>query len=111
MKSKKIIIIVFVIVFFIISILSITELWKNGVIPQHIAKISGTIYFRIRCPKMHLKCTGVEWSPHHGDYIIYLVDINNNRHGCVMTPKYFPVIPGQGEFGIIEYYDENYKNK
>lgn len=111
MKFKKIIIIALITIFLIMSILSIIKLWKNGVIPQHIAKISATIYFKIRCPKMHLKCIEIEWSPHHGDYIIHLVDINNNPYSCVMTPKYFPILPGQGEFGITEYYDENYKNK
>ncbi len=99
MKHKKL----------IILILIIGLLWFTGIIPKQVAKAAGTNYVRNHFPEMKLECTGVEYSGPHGDYLIYFKDINENKYGCVIGPKYFPVFMGQGLYAIESDYEENYK--
>lgn len=35
--------------------------------------------------------------------------MENQKYGCVIGPKYFPINLGQGIFAIEETYRENYK--
>lgn len=99
MKHKKLIILILIIVL----------LWFTGIIPKQIAKAAGTNYVRNHFPEMRLKCTGIEYSPPHGDYLIYFKDVDENTYGCVIGPKYFPVFMGQGLFAIESDYKEIYK--
>lgn len=105
MKNKLVIIIVLVVLF----VLIIFPFWSNGTIPKQIAKISANIYLRKNFPKMQVKNLSVEWWSVYGDYIVSFEDENNERHGFCISPKYFPIYPGQGEFGIREEYREKYK--
>lgn len=99
MKHKKLIILIVI----------IGLLWFAGIIPKQIAKAAGTNYVRNHFPEMKLKCTGVEYSGPHGDYLIYFKGANENTYGCVIGPKYFPIFMGQGLYAIESDYEENYK--
>lgn len=106
MKNRLCIMIVLIILF--VSI--VFSFWRNGTIPKQIAKISATIYLRRNFPKMQVKSLTVEWSAAYGDYIVGFEDENNEEHGFCIGPKYFPIYPGQGEFGIREEYREKYND-
>ena len=85
--------------------------WINGTIPKQIAKISSVLYLKKNFPKMQVKNLTVEWSPEFGDYIIGFEDEGNDEgYGYCIGPKYFPICPGQGEFGLREEYREKYEN-
>ena len=78
------------------------------IIPQQIAKVYGNIYMKIHFPKMSLKCTNVEWSQYHDAYILYFKDNDSKTYSCIIGPKYFPVLLGQGLNSIEETYRTNY---
>lgn len=97
MKNKKIIVMIFLLILFVIILF-----------PEQIAMIYGNFYMKIHFPKMSLQCTNVEWSKYHDDYIITFNDKNSNIYSCTIGPKYFPVLLGQGLFAIEETYRNNY---
>ncbi len=95
----------------IILLAILVTLWINGTIPKQIAKISSIIYTKINFPKMELEYINVEWSKYHGAYLVTFKDKNNQNQGFVISPKYFPIIPGQGVFGMQEEYREKYEEQ
>lgn len=101
-KKRNIIIIVICILVIIVT------LWISGIIPKQIAKIYGTYYLKKNFPKIQLEYVNIEWASSFGDYIITFKDENNEQHGFVIGPKYFPVNFGQGMFGFEEQYREKY---
>ena len=101
--NKKIIIIT-IIVFAILII----ALWIEGIIPKQIAKIYGSNYMKSNFPEMELEYVNVEWNKYYGYYIITFKDKNNQKYGCAIGPKYFPVNLGQGMYVIEETYRQNY---
>ena len=94
----------------IISLLfaSVIVLFLLGIIPKQIAKIYASNYMNKNFPEMQFEYTGIEWSNVHGDYLIYFKDKDNNRYGCTIGPKYFPITLGQGLFAIEQKYLEEY---
>jgi len=102
MKKKK-----WVIPVVIVCITAV--LWFTGVIPQQIARISGTRYVNEHFPEMQLKCVNVEYASVFGDYLITFEDKDKNIYSCVIGPDLFPISLGQGLFEIQEYYADNYK--
>lgn len=78
------------------------------IIPEQIAKVYGNFYMKTHFPKMTLRCTNVEWSKYHDDYIITFNDENSNIYSCTIGPKYFPIFLGQGLLAIEETYRNNY---
>ena len=97
MKNKKIIAMIFLLILCVIILF-----------PTQIAKNYGNFYMKVYFPKMSLKCTNVEWSKYHDDYIIYFIDKDGEIYSCTIGPKYFPVILGQGLFSIEETYRSNF---
>lgn len=87
----------------------IIMLWFTGIIPKHIAKISGTNYVNEHFPEMQLEFVGVEYADTYGDYLITFQDTSENTYSCVISPKYFPVFMGQGLFAIESDYTRHYK--
>ena len=100
--KKKILIITSIVIFLIIV------LWGGGIIPRQIGKIYGTKYMKDNFPEMQLEYVTMEWNQYYGDYIITFKDKENQTYSCVIGPKYFPSIIGQGIFAIEEIYIENY---
>ena len=103
MENKK-----SVMIFTIVTVLLIV-LWFGGIIPKQIAKIYASNYMKNNFPEMNLQCVDIEWNKYFGDYIITFEDKENQKYGCVIGPKYFPINLGQGIFAIEETYRENYK--
>ena len=107
MSRKKIIIIITI----ILILLIIIGIWIGGIIPKFIAKIAADNYLKTNFPKKQFEYVGIEWSKYHDDYIISFKDKDNNRYGCTIGPKYFPVNLGQGLFAIEEAYKKEFGEK
>ena len=92
----------------IIFIIIIIVLFLLGIIPKQIAKIYASNYMNNKFPEMKFEYIEIEWSEVHGDYLIYFKDKDNERYGCVIGPKYFPISLGQGLFAIEQKYLGDY---
>lgn len=103
MENKKSVMIATIITIILIA------LWFGGIIPKQIAKTYATNYMNNNFPEMKLEYVGIEWNKTYGDYIITFQDKENQKYGCVIGPKYFPINLGQGRFAIEETYRENYQ--
>ncbi len=104
MKKKRIIIPTIIIILVIIL-----GLWINGIIPIQIARISATNYLKKNFPEKQYQYVDIEWSSSFGGYSIKFKDENDEIIGFLMNGKYFPIIPGQGTFGLEDSYRVEYK--
>lgn len=102
MKNKKIFLIIFGIIFFMMII------WFSGIIPKYIGKIYSIKYMTDNFPEMNLEFNNIEWSKYHNEYILYFKDKDSKTYSCTIGPKYLPINLGQGLFTIEEYYRNNY---
>lgn len=102
MKNKKIIVMIFILILFVII------LWFSGIIPKQIGKMYAIKYMNDNFTKMELEFTNIEWNKQFDSYIIQFKDKNKELYGVVIEPKYFPINLGQGLFAIEEEYRDNY---
>lgn len=104
MKEKKIIISTIIIILVIIL-----GLWISGIIPMQIAKISAINYLKKNFPEKQYQYVDIGWSSSFGGYSIKFKDENDKIIGFLMNGKYFPIMPGQGIFGLEDSYRVEYK--
>lgn len=84
MKTKNILIVLFVIFLLIII------LWLIGVIPKAIGKHTAINYVKDNYQEMNLQYNNIDFSKNYGNYIVSFSDKENNFYNFKLNSKYFP---------------------
>lgn len=85
MKIKKVwLILLFTII--LILMLSQIEWFKESV-----AKVSSSVYVKVKYQNQDLKFERIEYDSHFGDYFVTYKGKNGQLISLTMTPRYFPI--------------------